>query len=156
APSFRGAQCMSDDQRRLAQAARMYALVLHLYPRAHRQGFGEQMLQAFRDHYHDAVETAGESAWRFWGGVIADEGKSLFREHLAALQGGDRMMKRWKQILLVSLPLVLMYGLNFLSQVNERDPLRTLPAALQLVGLAVLLLMLASFLRAVSPSGIGR
>jgi hypothetical protein len=51
------------------RAARRYALLLRLYPRAHRQAFGEQMLQALADHYRDAVEagrafrTSGSAWW---------------------------------------------------------------------------------------------
>jgi hypothetical protein len=42
------------------------------------------MLQAFRDHYGDAIETQGEQTARFWLQVVGDEGKSLLREHIAA------------------------------------------------------------------------
>lgn len=42
------------------------------------------MLQAFRDHYGDAIETEGEQTARFWLRVVGDEGKSLLREHIAA------------------------------------------------------------------------
>jgi hypothetical protein len=72
------------DVQRRAQAEQVYARLLRLYPRAHRQAFGEPMLQAFRDHYGDAIETEGEQTARFWLRVVGDEGKSLFREHMAA------------------------------------------------------------------------
>jgi hypothetical protein len=68
------------------RAARIYALVLRLYPRAHRQAFADQMLQAFGDHYRDAVETACQHAVMFWLGVVADAGRSLAREHQAAVR----------------------------------------------------------------------
>ncbi len=42
------------------------------------------MLQAFRDHYCDAIETEGESEARFWLRLVGDEGRSLLREHIAA------------------------------------------------------------------------
>jgi hypothetical protein len=63
-----------------------YAMLLRLYPRAHRRAFGQQMLRAFRDHYRDAVEEAdGQSAARFWLSVVGDAGRSLAREYLVAL-----------------------------------------------------------------------
>lgn len=68
------------------RAAGVYAILLHLYPRAHRQAFGQQMLQAFQDHYHDAVEADGQSVARYWLGVVGDAGRSLAREYLAALR----------------------------------------------------------------------
>lgn len=59
------------------------------------------MFQAFRDHFRDAVETAGTNELRFWLGVVGDESKSLLREHLAALTGRDR---RVKKLVAVGLP----------------------------------------------------
>ena len=73
------------DVQRRARAEWVYTQFLRLYPRAHRQAFGEPMLQAFRDHYCDAIETEREQTTRFWLSVIGDEGKSLLREYLAAL-----------------------------------------------------------------------
>jgi hypothetical protein len=72
------------DEKRRARAERVYTRFLRLYPRAHQQAFGEPMLQAFRDHYGDAIETEREHTARFWLRVVGDEGKSLLREHLAA------------------------------------------------------------------------
>jgi hypothetical protein len=67
------------------RAARRYARLVRLYPRAHRQAFGEQMRQTFRDHYRDAVEGRGEPESWFWLEVVRDEGKSVIREHLTTL-----------------------------------------------------------------------
>lgn len=72
------------DVQRRARAERVYTRFLRLYPRAYQQAFGEPMLQAFRDHYGDAIETEGEQTARFWLRVVADESKSLLREHMAA------------------------------------------------------------------------
>jgi hypothetical protein len=68
------------------RAARVYALLLRLYPRAHRQAFGQQMRQTFQDHYRDVVETGGEGALRFWLGLLGDVRRSLVQEYLAALR----------------------------------------------------------------------
>lgn len=67
-------------------AARMYALLLRLYPQAHRRAFGQQMLQTFQDHYRDVLETHSESELRFWLGVLSDVGRSLGREYLTTLR----------------------------------------------------------------------
>ncbi len=66
---------------------------MRLYPRAYRQAFGEQMRQTFRDHYCDAVERRGEPESRFWREVVRDAGKSVVREHLAALAEGIWSMR---------------------------------------------------------------
>ncbi len=140
------------DMQKRARAERVYAWFLRLYPRAHRQAFGNQMRQAFQDHYCDAVETEGEQTARFWLGVVGDEGKSLLREHIAALREGSIVMKALKQALLVGLPIALVYSLTWVFN----DPVGRLQGALLFPCTIVLLLLLASFLRTVSPSGIGR
>jgi hypothetical protein len=66
---------------------------VRLYPRAHRQAFGEQMRQTFRDHYQDAVERRGESESWFWLEVVRDEGESVVREHLTTLAERAGSMK---------------------------------------------------------------
>jgi hypothetical protein len=67
--------------RRRRRAQRVYRLLVRLYPTAHRRAFGEQMVQAFGDHYRDAVEGRGGSRLRFWLAVLADAGTSLLTEH---------------------------------------------------------------------------
>jgi hypothetical protein len=75
------------------RARRIYGLLLRLYPRAHRRSFGEQMRQTFCDHYCGAVERRGEPESWFWLEVVWDEGKSVVREHLAALEGRIWLMR---------------------------------------------------------------
>jgi hypothetical protein len=101
------------DVQRRERAERVYAWFLRLYPRAHRQAFGDQMHHAFQDHYCDAVETERASEARFWLSVVSDEGKSLLREHIAALREGKSVMKTLKQALLMSLPIALVYSLTW-------------------------------------------
>ena len=69
--------------RRRRRAQRMYRLLVRLYPAAHRQAFGEQMVQTFGDHYCDEVEVRGGSRLRFWMAELADAGTSLLTEHAA-------------------------------------------------------------------------
>jgi hypothetical protein len=80
--------------RRGEHAAHLYTLLLLLYPRAHRRAFGEQMLQTFRDHFQDAVETDGESVPLFWLGVLSDAGQSLARERVGAFRERVWTMKK--------------------------------------------------------------
>src|SRR5437764_373734 len=68
--------------RRRLRAQRMYRRLVRLYPAAHRRAFGEQMVQAFGDHYRDAVEAHGRSRLRFWVAVLADAGTSIAAGHL--------------------------------------------------------------------------
>lgn len=69
--------------RRRRRAQRMYGLLVRLYPATHRRAFGEQMVQAFGDHYADAVEGRGQGRLGFWRAVLADAGSSLLTEHAA-------------------------------------------------------------------------
>ncbi len=77
-------------------AARLYAVWLLLYPRAHRQVYGPLMLQAFIDSYRDALATQGRTGMRFWLGVVGDEAKSLVREHGTALREEADRVKQWR------------------------------------------------------------
>src|SRR5262245_53599126 len=72
--------------RRRLRAQRIYRLLVRLSPAAHRQAFGEQMVQTFGDHYRDVVEGRGGSRLRFWLTVLADAGSSLLTEHAAELR----------------------------------------------------------------------
>ena len=137
------------------RAARVYRWLLRLYPAAHQRAFGEQMRQTFSDHYRDGVEEGGEPETRFWLGVVADEGKSLLREHIAALREGKSVMKTLKPALLMILPLALVYSLTVVLE-QPFDLAGRLKDALQLACIAVLLLLLASLLRAVSAADTGR
>ncbi|HEV2238851.1 MAG TPA: hypothetical protein VGR57_19485 [Ktedonobacterales bacterium] len=87
--------------RRRVRAVQRYAVLVRLYPRAHRQMFEKPMLQAFADHLHDAIERAGESEYRFWRDVLADAGRSVAREYLAALQERTAVMHPSRLIALV-------------------------------------------------------
>lgn len=80
-------------QRRAAE--RLYALLLLLYPRAHRRVYGPLMLQTFGDSYRDVLATRGRAGSGFWLGLICDEAKSLVREHGAALKAEALRVKRW-------------------------------------------------------------
>ena len=66
-------------------ASRVYAALLRLYPRAHRQAFGAQMLRTFQDQYDDAAQKAGAGP-AFWFGVIGDEMKSIAKEQAMAVR----------------------------------------------------------------------
>jgi hypothetical protein len=98
-------------------AALVYALLLWLYPRAHRDIFGRQMLQTFGDHYRDAVEARGQSQLWFWCGVVVDEGRSLLQEYRATLARavGERVgpMKTGESVVLAAVVgLLLLLGLR--------------------------------------------
>lgn len=75
-------------------AERVYALWLHLYPRAHREAYGALMLQIFRDICRDARATRGRIGMHVWLGVAADETKSLAREYGAALSQRRRHLAK--------------------------------------------------------------
>jgi hypothetical protein len=138
----------------LAPAARVYALVLRLYPRAHRQAFGEPMLQAFRDHYRDAVEWEGQQASRFWLGVLGDAGKSLVRERIAALAEGRTRMKK---ALAIGLLIAIVVALSWLLALGHLSARARLLSWIPLLALfAVLLALLARFIHTVPASDRGR
>jgi hypothetical protein len=89
---------------RRVRAQRWYRFIVRLYPAAHRRAFGDEMVQMFGDHYRDAVGSGRVSRWRFWRSVLADAGRSLVTEYIAAIRAGAgwpgrlrRRNRRWRQ-----------------------------------------------------------
>ena len=83
-------------------AERVYALWLHLYPRAHRDAYGALMLQMFRDMYRDALAKRGRVGISLWLWVAADGAKSLLREYGATLQQRRQQLGRPTRVLAYS------------------------------------------------------
>ncbi len=77
---------------RRRRAQRRYRFIVRLYPAEHRREFGEQMVQAFGDHYRDTVGSGRVGRWRFWRSVLVDAGKSLAIEHAAEIRGRGRTL----------------------------------------------------------------
>lgn len=131
------------------RAAWVYAMLLRLYPRAHRRGFGQQMLQTFQDHYRDAVEADGQSVARFWFGVVGDAGRSLAREYQAALRAAfDERMETMKTggaaVFVMIAGLLLLLGLRvWLSPAVLSAPHGGGTALSSVVGVALVLLAYA-------------
>lgn len=75
-------------------AERMYALWLHLYPRAYREAYGTLMLQLFRDMCRDVRATQGKVSMALWLALTADETKSLAREYGSALREQRQRLTR--------------------------------------------------------------
>jgi hypothetical protein len=69
------------------RAARFYARLLALYPKAHREEFGSQMQHAFEDSYRHATEGERRVGFGFWLDVLWDEGLSVIRERAADPHG---------------------------------------------------------------------
>lgn len=88
---------MNERMNERTRAARRYAVLLRLYPRAHRQRFGAQMLQTFQDHYRDAVESGEQTEARFWLAVAGDESRSILAERVAALTERESRMQMGKR-----------------------------------------------------------
>ena len=61
------------------RAARLYALILRLYPPQHRQRFGAEMLRSFEDDYHSAAEE-GRAGVTWWFSTLSDEFRNILSE----------------------------------------------------------------------------
>lgn len=64
---------------------RFYARLLGLYPKQHRDQFGDQMMRTLDDSYRDAADGDGHVPIGFWIGVLWDMAESLVRERASAL-----------------------------------------------------------------------
>jgi len=77
---------MTELDRRLRSALRLYAWLVRLYPRDYRSTFGAQMLQTFKDQYRDILETEGTVKLGFWIETIVDETNNITKEHVVSLK----------------------------------------------------------------------
>src|SRR5436305_9262089 len=84
-----------------ANAVHFYRALLSLYPQAHRERFGAEMLQTFRDHYADVAARQDSVSLGFWFDVILDEAQSIphecfvrSEEHTSELQSRPHLVCR--------------------------------------------------------------
>jgi hypothetical protein len=142
------------------RAERVYALLLHLYPREHRRTFGTLMRQTFRDELREARAASGSLGIGFWLAVAADVVRSMWRERQSPLGGGVRM--NWMRnhfgvaagLLLGGLAIVGIVLSNVVFPSTESDSEYT---ALYLVGYAAILVVFVviGFVASGAPSQIG-
>lgn len=70
---------------RLSRAERWYGRLLHLYPKAYRERFGEEMRQVFCDLYRDQHQASAGWWWR----LTTDAVFGAAREHVALMRSQD-------------------------------------------------------------------
>lgn len=76
-------------------SGRVYARLLALYPKSHRQEYGSPMAQLFRDQCRDAwAKARGWGLAVLWVGVLIDLIKTLADEHLQNLKHRTSMFDR--------------------------------------------------------------
>ncbi len=99
------------------KAIRLYTFLLTLYPQGHNYVFASQMLQTFKDHYTDVVESGQQAEVHFWFGVVGDEARGILREHFAVLKESAPMKNVWvKQGILFGVLLGLIHiGYNLIN-----------------------------------------
>lgn len=87
----------------LAVAEKLYGVLLHAYPQAHRREYGPLMSQAFRDlgrEWYGRQGTWGLAA--LWVRLAGDLATSSVDEHLIAwLEGGGKMTKKQHLVAIV-------------------------------------------------------
>lgn len=70
------------DPKRTAQAYRIYAAMLQLYPNSFQQAYGDRLALQFQNEYCDGLASGARfSAIRFWVFILFDFMHSLLREH---------------------------------------------------------------------------
>lgn len=73
-------------------SARLYGLLLKLYPRSFRQEFVEEMAYVFSESLNDAcTERGSRGIMRLWGRTIVDVGQSLVIQHIEERKDNDPM-----------------------------------------------------------------
>lgn len=94
----------------MKSAIRIYALLLHLYPRRYRATFGAQMRQTFIDQYQDLQASQGHVGPRFWLALFSDEIQNIVREHMSWLTQENHFLKlSIAKVILAALFLIPLY-----------------------------------------------
>ena len=76
-----------DTLQRIQRHAGVYRRLTRWFPAEFRSEYEEPMLQLFRDHCREAMESDRTLDWlALWSRTLADAGVSLIREHAAALR----------------------------------------------------------------------
>ena len=93
---------MRANQQPFARSCRIYRLLTFLYPRSHRQKYGEPMLQLFRDQCRDAQREKGASGFvAVWRRVSGDLMLTALQEHLSNIDNHLRTMRATKVSILL-------------------------------------------------------
>ena len=72
-------------RRRSRVSERVYAALMHLYPEDFRQQYGDEMLDHFRDRWHDeSSRDVAIGGLRLWSRTLVDIGTTAVHEHIAA------------------------------------------------------------------------
>jgi hypothetical protein len=147
-------------RRRRERAERVYAVLLHLYPRGHRRDYGPLMRQTFRDAVREVLATSESLGIGFWLGVMGDVVRSVWSERRSTCEGGLRVNWIGKHfgvaagLLLGGLAIVGIVLSNVVFPSTESDSEYT---AVYLMGYAAIVLVFAviGFVAGGKPSRIG-
>jgi hypothetical protein len=83
-----------DTLQRIQRHAGVYRRLTRLFPAGFRSEYEEPMVQLFRDHCREAMESDRTTDWlALWSRTLADAGVSLIREHASALR---RRFQNWE------------------------------------------------------------
>ena len=113
---------------------RIYAALMHVYPRAFRAEYGDEMLEYFRDRRRDEKARAGNRGLaRLWSRVLLDLASTALHEHVVAARvsrhappspNGDTMLQ------------ALIQDLRFTGRMLRKSPVLT--------GVAVIIIALGT------------
>jgi len=107
---------------------RAYAALIHLFPREFRRDFGNDMLEYFRDRWHDEYTRAG---WRgaavLWIRALLDVTTTAVHEHIIAAR---RMPRRLPSTQGDQMLQALAYDLRFSGRMLRRNPVITTVAVI--------------------------
>jgi putative ABC transport system permease protein len=82
----------SSTRQRVERAERWYRRLLHVYPRAFRDRFSDDLLDLFRDLYTaHALDRTVVARLRFWGGIVKDACRHGVSEHVQARRQTRRL-----------------------------------------------------------------
>src|SRR4051812_19721691 len=98
---------MIDRDRWIERCARLYAVLIMLYPRRFRRRFADEMIEAMRCALREEAQREPQgAAWRAWRPIVGELLPTVAGEHAAALL--DVVSRRWR-VTLAAAPPTLAY-----------------------------------------------
>lgn len=112
---------------------RIYRALLHLYPKGHREEYGEQMIQTLEDLLTDPK--SGHSKLSIWLRVSSELPVNVIEEHIHNLEGMSmetrKALGKRLAIGLGALSLILLGVLVVMFYINNKQPVQTTLAQVQ-------------------------
>ena len=109
-------------RRRSRVSERVYAALMHLYPRDFREQYGDEMLDLFRDRWNDEHSRSRmRGTLRMWSRTLVDVSTTALHEHIAARRARRALPNPHRDPMLQAFA----QDLKFAGRMLRKNPVRS-------------------------------